>query len=210
MSMSDTITQTLTALLKRLDITLNEEALEKLAAHHHEVEHWGKTLGLTKAGGRELLIKHTIDSLLALPFLKEIAPATAIDIGSGAGFPGIPLAIAMPETSFILAERRQKRASFLAGTKALLHLDNVAVFADDFNLIKKPADMVVFRALTPLTPAFVKTLLQRCRHIMAYKGRLDEAEEEAAQLRRLNFTAALIPLQTLHADEERTLLHIRK
>ena len=73
--------------------------------------------------------RHIKDSLRALPYVRQIPPGPAVDVGSGAGLPGIPLAIADPDRNWILLEPRQRRAAFLEEVVRDLGLSNVEVRA---------------------------------------------------------------------------------
>ena len=87
---------------------------ERLVAYAALVRQWAPRLDLVSPGdlGR-LEERHIEDSLRVVPLLDELPPGPCVDIGSGAGFPGIPLAIARPERRWTLVEPRQRRAAFL-------------------------------------------------------------------------------------------------
>jgi 16S rRNA (guanine527-N7)-methyltransferase len=96
-----------------------------LAAYLNLLEHWNRVHNLTGVRDRaELVDRHLVESLALEPF---VVGARVADIGSGAGLPGIPLAIRLPEISFTLIESRRKRASFLRQVAATLGLANVSV-----------------------------------------------------------------------------------
>lgn len=101
-------------------------AREQMARHWDLVKAWSTRVNLTAVlDDEEAVYRHYRDSLEALPWLSS--KATAIDFGSGAGFPGIPLAIAAPTIAFTLLEPRRKRASFLEVAVARLGLENTRV-----------------------------------------------------------------------------------
>jgi 16S rRNA (guanine527-N7)-methyltransferase len=140
------------------------------------------------------------------------SPALA-DVGSGAGFPGIPLAICLPGVRFTLIERMGRRAGFLQNCLAALGLANAAVEETE---MEKAApgrfDLVVFRAFSPLEPVVLKSLCRLLAPggiIAAYKGRRQvvEAELTAAEaaVPKLAGTWEIIPLQVPFLDEERHL-----
>jgi 16S rRNA (guanine527-N7)-methyltransferase len=107
------------------DVCLGRDCLAKLAAHWRLVVAWNRRTNLTTlTNPEEAAWFHYRDSLEALPFLPQ---GPIADIGSGAGFPGVPLAIASPERRFTLVETRRKRASFLATAAARLGLENAKV-----------------------------------------------------------------------------------
>jgi len=77
---------------------------------------------------RDVLVR---ESLALAPFIRELAPGEVADLGSGAGVPGIPLAVALPETGFTLFERSERKASFLEIAVSTIGLSNVKVEARD-------------------------------------------------------------------------------
>ena len=103
--------------------------LARLEAYMNELERANPRFGFVKYEDRaELVVKHVLDSLSAWRTLAEAAgpgPATILDVGSGAGFPGIPLAIALPGLSFTLLERMERRAVFLKTCVVLLGLSHI-------------------------------------------------------------------------------------
>ena len=106
---------------------------------------------------KEAWTKHILDSLSLLPHLAEEQVSHVIDVGSGGGLPGIPLAITMPNVTFLLVESTKKKAKFLSEVSRKLKLENVTVIAERAeNLSTKDggfrdiADGVVARAVGPL------------------------------------------------------------
>jgi 16S rRNA (guanine527-N7)-methyltransferase len=168
---------------------------EKLARHVEEVLLHNRVFDLTAARtGEDLIRAHVFDSLAGLPVVRELAavcgsagaPVCIADIGSGAGFPGIPLALAMPDRQFILVERRGKRADFLTGCAAILGMDNVRVEKCDADQLEKRGfDILVFRALTTLDRRSLRMLLALIKpggFIAAYKARPEKIAAEMAAL----------------------------
>ncbi|OGR07107.1 MAG: 16S rRNA (guanine(527)-N(7))-methyltransferase RsmG [Deltaproteobacteria bacterium RIFOXYB12_FULL_58_9] len=104
---------------------LDENKIDLLARHWLMVHSWNSRINLTAITSDEHAAwYHYRDSLEAIQLLPN---GSVVDIGSGAGFPGIPLAIAEPEREVVLVEPRRKRASFLNTVKARLGLANVSV-----------------------------------------------------------------------------------
>ena len=200
--------------IRELGVPEPERAHAQLAAYIAELERWNPRFGLVKYAGREeLVVKHLLDSLSAWSILRDAAPpgsGTVLDVGSGAGFPGIPLAVALPDLSFTLVERMARRASFLKTCAILLGLSRVKVAQCDLADATGDFDVVTFRAVAPL-PRFIEDIGGsgvRWRTIMAYKGREERAREEIESVRRsagTRFIAALRPLHTPFLDEERCL-----
>lgn len=87
---------------------------ERLAAYAELVRKWAPKLDLVSPGDLDRLEeRHVQDSLRVVPLLDELPPGPCLDVGSGAGFPGIPLAISRPERRWTLVEARQRRSAFL-------------------------------------------------------------------------------------------------
>ena len=108
--------------LGRLGIELGTEGQDRLGAYLQLLEQWNRRFNLT-AVPRELWVTHhLLDSLSVLPFVH--GPAVA-DLGSGAGLPGVPLAVAAPQVSFTLIDANGKKTRFRNHVKATLGLENL-------------------------------------------------------------------------------------
>ncbi|MDR2478007.1 MAG: 16S rRNA (guanine(527)-N(7))-methyltransferase RsmG [Treponema sp.] len=200
-----------------------------LAKYIAEIELFNPAYGLVGTSDRrELVIKHILDSLTPLGVISDLlekheggTPLQAADVGSGAGLPGIPLAIALPHVSFTLIERMGRRAGFLRNTRAALALDNITV--EETGLEKaagNPAmagrfSLVTFRAFRPLEPEILKALFKLCGAngtLAAYKGRREkiEAEMSAAEQSRPELAGhwEAVPCSVPFLDEERHLVLI--
>jgi len=192
-----------------------------LQQYINEIETFNPAYGLVGANDtNELIIKHILDSLAPLGIISrlrasrcETSPAIA-DAGSGAGLPGIPLAIAMPDAGFTLIERMGRRAGFLLNTKAVLSLNNVNIEESELEKVTgSQFDLITFRAFAPLEPKLLKTLCKVCKPngiIAAYKGRREKIEEETASLKNSNIDTEIIPYKTPFLDEQRHLLVLKK
>ena len=113
-------------------ITLDRAQLDQLWGYHRMLRSANAELNLTRIHNFEnMVLKHYVDSLLVLKYVE--LPSPLIDMGSGPGLPGIPLKIARPAVSMILAEPRGARAEFLEGVCAKLKLPDVEVFAGKVN-----------------------------------------------------------------------------
>lgn len=151
---------------------------------------WASPLGLTAirswADGRR---KHLLDSLAWLPFAELVAGETLVDVGSGAGFPGLPVAIRMPELRVTLVEANHRKCGFLREAATTLGLSNVTVVetraeeAAGGEALREVSDCVVARAVAPMR-RLVGYLLPLCRvggRIVMLKGpRWREEWSEAA------------------------------
>ena len=110
---------------RALDIELSMDEVRRLTAHLDLVDEWGARMNLTAIRERaEQVTKHVLDSLSVRMYLRGTRIA---DVGSGAGFPGIPLAIVEPRRHFTLIESTGKKCRFLEHVRDALGLDNVEI-----------------------------------------------------------------------------------
>ena len=156
--MSVDFAATLTRGAQALGVELPPAAVERLGGYFAELLQWSKKTNLvsTEAGEEEILDKHFLDSLALLPHLGE-GPAHLLDIGSGAGFPGLACAAARPELSVTLVEPRLKRTVFLGHVARKVGLTQVRVLccrAEDRDRLPDtwPCTHITCRALTELGP----------------------------------------------------------
>ena len=168
---------------------------------------------------RELIVRHILDSLAPLGIIYRKCNIRHIaDVGSGAGLPGIPLAIALPDAQFTLIERKKRRAVFLRNTCAMLGLSNISVEEAEMEKVKPGRfTTVMFRAFRPLEPKIYKKLSRLCGDggsLAAYKGRHQKIKAEMAALEEaLPFLAGqweLLPCPVPMLNEERHLLVVKK
>jgi len=193
--------------------------LPLLERYIEEIELFNPAYGLVKVKDRqELVVKHILDSLTPINVIRNLfqgrASFKAADIGSGAGLPGIPLAVCLPNAAFTLVERMGRRAGFLRDAVAVLGLQNVTVEEAEMEKVatsgKEGFDLIVFRAFKPLDSALLKGLfaiLKPSGFLAAYKGRRQAIEEEMGGL---NVSWEVIPLEVPFLVEERHLVLIRQ
>lgn len=109
-------------------IKLAQNQVSSLATYYRELERWNQKINLTATSDpREVAIKHFLDSLLFGQALEERAGVSLLDVGSGAGFPGLPLKILAPELHVTLLEPNEKKTSFLRHVVGTLDLRDVSV-----------------------------------------------------------------------------------
>ncbi len=202
--------------LAQLAVPRPREAARLLEQYLDELERWNPRFGFVKAGSREeLVVKHVLDSLSAWRQVSDAAAGgTVLDVGSGAGFPGIPLAIALRDLPFSLLERSAKKVSFLRTCKALLGLRLVEVIPGDLAAAAAspgaPFSVVTFRAVAPLS-RFLDDSHQgalRFRTVVAYKGRIERAGAEIDDVRRSrpDLRMDVVPVTVPFLDEERCIV----
>jgi len=181
-----------------------------------EIELFNPAYGLVGTNdSEELVIKHILDSLAPLGIisrlLAETENAQIADAGSGAGLPGIPLAIALPNCRVTLIERMGRRAGFLWNTVAALNLSNVTVEEGEIEKTAGRFSLVTFRAFKPLEPKLLAALFKACGEsgiIAAYKGRREKIKQEMTPLENRAQWEAL-PYCVPFLNEERHLLVIK-
>jgi 16S rRNA (guanine527-N7)-methyltransferase len=212
----------------RLISPRREEILSLLIKYITEIELCNPALSLVGTNDRqELIIRHILDSLAPMGLITQIItkhndpPARRLhiaDVGSGAGLPGIPLAIVMPDAEFTLIERKGRRAGFLRDVQKKLSLSHVMV--EEAEMEKAPPgrfDVVTFRAFKPLEPKIVKRLLRLCGEggvLAAYKGRREKIDGEmavleTAQKKGNTLVWDVFPCSVPFLDEERHLVLIK-
>ncbi|HUO95290.1 MAG TPA: 16S rRNA (guanine(527)-N(7))-methyltransferase RsmG [Steroidobacteraceae bacterium] len=179
--MSDTPREVLTAGLRELGLELTPGQVGQLLALAELVREWNKKFNLTAIREPVAMVrKHLLDSLTVARF---VAGATLIDVGSGAGFPGLPLAIADPDLAVTLVDSTAKKVRFLEhaiGALKLARVTAVHARAEAFRP-DAPAATVVSRALGSLAE-FVRVaghLCARGGRLLAMKGK-DPKDEVAA------------------------------
>jgi 16S rRNA (guanine527-N7)-methyltransferase len=130
-------------------IAVAEAQIVELYQHYELLLRWNQRMNLTTVvAGPETVIRHYCESLFFgahLPVVND--RLTVLDLGSGAGFPGVPLAILKPSWQVILVESSQKKAVFLR--ESTRHLSNIQVLAQRLETVIKAADWAVARAVDP-------------------------------------------------------------
>jgi 16S rRNA (guanine527-N7)-methyltransferase len=164
------------------DLPHREIVVAKNAEHLRLIEEANRQFNLTRiTSPREAAIKHVLDSVM--PWRLFEGAQSVLDAGTGAGFPGIALALVLPEVKFILSESIQKKARFVEQAVAALQITNVTVSsrrAEEL-LNENPAEIVTLRAVAPLIraiPLFARAI-QAGSRILAYKG--PDVEQEMAE-----------------------------
>lgn len=132
-------------LLKEFNI---EKNLQEMVEFLNILFKWNESVNLVSKNDLNIIVeRHFKDSLLALKFLNEQKYKEIVDIGSGNGFPSIPLAIVFKEKNFTLVEIKEKKYYFLKEVKQIVRLKNVVIKNDDVNKINFSSfDLVLSRA----------------------------------------------------------------
>ncbi len=172
---------------QQLGIAIGDEVARRLEQHYQLLIKWAAKMNLTAIKDPvEAAHLHALDSLLFAELIDPTDAAKTVDVGSGAGFPGIPLALVRPRLDLTLLEPIRKRASFLRVALAELELPKVRVVEgrlEDALPRVWPADLIVSRATIPpveLARAAPGKLASRGRLILTAGAGAPEARELAS------------------------------
>ena len=179
--------------IRELGLGLPASAQPKLIHYLHLLTKWNKAFNLSGVTAiQEMLPLHLLDSLAVLPHLpvqqndETTAPKAILDIGSGAGLPGIPLAIACPERRFVLLDSNGKKTRFLFQAKLALGLENIEVVnarVDDYIGTREANEFpfVTCRAFASLQDivTMIAKPLREGSELLAMKGVYPQAEIDA-------------------------------
>ena len=177
------ITESVQSGIAQLGQTAPVGAVDRLVALLQQLQHWGKRINLTAIlDPQEMVPAHILDSLSIRPFLSG---QRVIDVGTGAGFPGLPLAIVEPGREFTLLDSSGKKIRFVQHVIGMLGLHNVtAVKARAEGYAPEAGfDTVIARALasTPRLLELAGHLVREGGVMLAQKGRDPAAELEAVR-----------------------------
>ena len=209
--MSASLLKQLETGLKKMGLKIGEDLPETVPAQLIEylelLVKWNKAFNLTAVRDpSEMVSKHLLDSLAVLPYIGD---GLIADVGSGAGLPGIPLALARPQTRFVLLDSNGKKTSFLIQAKRLLELDNVEVVNQRVEDYRPELyfDAVIARAYADTSLILKSTahLYHEKTRVLVMQGKLDEAIDDPAYVLKQAHT-----LDVYGLDAERHLLEITK
>lgn len=191
--------------LESLNLALTEDKTGQLLHFIKLIEKWNKAYNLTAIRNREDMVRlHLLDSLAIVPYIKG---EQVLDIGTGAGLPGIPLAIAMPEIRFTLLDSNAKKTRFVQQAVLELKLYNVAVChqrVENFHP-ETTFDEIITRAFTNLPD-----MVQLTHHLLAKNGVLLAMKGKAPEQEMAQFPVKpiVIPIHVPGIDAERCLIKI--
>ncbi len=159
----------LAKLIAKTPLDVTDEQIDKLVAYVGLLNKWNKAYNLTSVREPEqMLVKHIVDSLVVSPYLSEVSDINSsyIDVGTGPGLPGIPLAIINPNYQFTLLDSLGKRIRFITQVKHELKLDNVTPLQSRVEDHQGQYAGVLSRAF-----ASISDMVNWSHHLVAENGR---------------------------------------
>lgn len=199
----------LSRLLAEAGISLTDHQKNQLVAYVGMLDKWNKAYNLTSVRDpNEMLIRHILDSIVVAPYLQG---TRFIDVGTGPGLPGIPLAIVLPQAHFTLLDSLGKRVRFLRQVQHELKLENIAPVqsrVEDFPA-EPPFDGVISRAFASLND-----MVSWCHHLPSKTGcfyalKGVAQEDEMANLPEGYTVSEIIRLHVPELEGERHLVVIK-
>lgn len=204
----------LQALFNAYGFNIDNDAVQRFYTYEQELREWNKKMNLTRIEtSYDIYLKHFLDSLMTMEHY-EFSGHRLLDVGSGAGFPSIPLKIVDPSLEVVIVEATKKRVNFMRHLLNRLSLDATVLHVRAENYEKKAHfDYVVARAVSRLNilaelclPFVIKN-----GYFIAYKGPAHEEELEEAEHAITTLGGKLEKVSAYHLEEaERVLLHIKK
>lgn len=203
----------------KLDLSLTAAQVSAFKKYLRELRVWGKRLNLISRGDdREIVLKDFLDSLTVLKYLNQ--GASLLDLGSGAGFPGLPLKIVRPDLRIVLLEANRKKVYFLKNIIRLLGLEGITVYWPGGEGKRDKGslgvfDFVISRAFGPLLKFSAEGLsfLKPGGFLIAMKGKKGGAElqNDLPALEKMGLKQAFLDRFLLpFLGHERILIGLRK
>lgn len=207
---SNPLRERLRAGLTALELPATDALSQRLLDYLTLLDKWNRVFNLTAVvNPREQISKHLLDSLAVAPYLL---PGALLDVGSGGGLPGIPLAILEPERPVTLLDSNHKKTRFLQQAKLELGLGNVTVVnaRAETPLANGPFDNVVCRAFGSLQEfvALTDHCLAPGGQWLAMKG--DLPDDELKQIKSVEIHADSVPLSVPFLDATRYLIRLSR
>jgi len=195
--------------LAAMGVDLPAPARARLAAHLELIAKWNRVHNLTAVRETEqMVVLHLMDSLSVLPHLQ--GAHTIVDVGSGPGLPGIPVAIARPDARVTLLDSSHKKCAFLQQAKTELALENVDVVCDRVELWRpeRRCDAVVSRAFSELAD-----FVTQAQHLVAPGGQLIAMKgvypfDEIARVPATHRVARVLELHVPRLEGKRHLVFV--
>ena len=194
--------------LQRMDLKLSDQVIDQLMTYLDLVEKWNRVYNLTAIRERDEMIKlHFLDSL---SILKNVHVKNILDVGSGAGFPGIVLAITQPELKVTVMDSVNKKTTFMQQVKSelsLMNLDVVNSRVEDYQ------PTTLFEAVTSRAFSNLKNMMSLTQHTLQKEGvwlamKSKDVKQEVEAFEKNQYT--LISLEVPFINAERYLVILKK
>ncbi len=186
--------------IRELGLTIGAGQAEQFMRYLAHLMEWNKTINLTAIiDPKEIIIKHFVDSLAALVATSFPKNGVVLDVGSGGGFPGLPLKIVRSDMRLVLIEPVRKKCSFLNSVIGLLKLHDVSTFDGTIEQyakrpIRHAIDMVLVRALKyEEIRKHIPALLTSKGKIVLYRTEAIKKQEIGEELHLVSETALILP-----------------
>ena len=186
--------------IKELGLTIGENQVEQFMCYLAHLIEWNKAINLTAIiDPKEIIIKHFVDSLVALVATSFPQNGVVLDVGSGGGFPGIPLKIVRSDMRLVLVEPIRKKCSFLNSVIGLLKLLDVSTFDGTIEQYTKRQlrpfiDTVVVRALKyEEIRKHIPALLTSKGKVVLYRTEAMKKQEIGEEFQLVSETALILP-----------------
>lgn len=194
--------------LQRMDLKLFDQVIDQLMTYLDLVEKWNRVYNLTAIRERDEMIKlHFLDSL---SILKNVHVKNILDVGSGAGFPGIVLAITQPELKVTVMDSVNKKTTFMQQVKSELSLTNLDVVN---SRVEDYQPTTLFEAVTSRAFSNLKNMMSLTQHTLKKEGvwlamKSKDVKQELEAFEKNQYT--LIPLEVPFINAERYLVILKK
>lgn len=191
--------------IEQLRLSIPTLIQEKMLEFLHFLEKWNRHYNLTAITDfNEMVTHHLLDSLSITSFLQG---TKIVDAGTGAGFPGVPLALAFPDKQFVLLDSNGKKIRFLIQAKAQLNITNITPIQSRLENFSAPDcfDAIIFRAV-----GSIPELLEQAEHLCCDKGQMlfmkgHQPQQELAAIPPA-WKYVIHTLQVPYLEEERSLV----
>ncbi len=204
----DNIEQQFSNGLQKLHINEQEAKIEKQLAFIRLLHKWNKAYNLTAVKDiNQMVTKHLLDSLVILPYING---ESLLDVGTGAGLPGVPLALCLPEKKFTLLDGNGKKTRFIKQAIIELGMDNIEVVNARVEkyIPDNKFDIITSRAFSTIADfiSLTKHLLKDSGQYLAMKG--IDPQEEISKIDPDFFCKEVVSLKVPGLEAERNLVQI--
>lgn len=184
-----------------------------LEHYMHMVMEANSAHSFVKADGNEFIIKHLLDCLAPWEIIRNPDFRRVCDIGSGAGLPGIPLALLFPDKRFFLVENKKRRIDFLTMVTHELKTENAVVVPHNAREVKQEFDLVTARAFRPITGKTLRVLggvLNQHGRICLYKGKMQTIIKECSNVSSSKWSYQTQSVTVPFLDDERHVVILQR